>query len=254
MSRSSEQRVALHQPTRFSARSQVYFRLLDDLSLRLFAVKVQGHARDVDQRKDHGRETDGRVLGGGKPLRELRCRGEHHFSNVWNESKGKSTVLKNVSISRSKQKIELKMTRERRHEYRLLFDCEPATLKATHGVKTPGSFDFWEASLHTSLAVTTRPSAASLNPVSPIHCNNSKIILFNEQKVYRVLFFMLIYDDLLANDGQTFIHHKAQKVLFFSFPFVFEIRNSFEIRSKKMVWGILVVSSCISSSTKPILR
>lgn len=54
--------------------------------------------------------------------------------------------------------------------YALFFDGEPATLNATQGVKTPGYADFGEASLQTSLAVTTRPSAASRRPASPIHC------------------------------------------------------------------------------------
>lgn len=58
------------------------------------------------------------------------------------------------------------------HLYVLFFDGEPATLKATQGVKTPENFDFGDASLQTSLAVTTRPSAVFLNPASPIHCND----------------------------------------------------------------------------------
>lgn len=53
--------------------------------------------------------------------------------------------------------------------YVLFLDGEPATLKATHGVKTPLNVDLGDASLQTNLAVTTRPSAASLNPASPIH-------------------------------------------------------------------------------------
>lgn len=53
--------------------------------------------------------------------------------------------------------------------YILFLDGEPATLKATHGVKTPLNVDLGDASLQTNLAVTTRPSAASLNPASPIH-------------------------------------------------------------------------------------
>lgn len=56
--------------------------------------------------------------------------------------------------------------------YVLFFDGEPAILKATQGVKTPENFDFGDASLQTSLAVTTRPSAESLSPTSPIHWND----------------------------------------------------------------------------------
>ena len=82
VSRSSEQRVVLHQSTNFSTRSQTYFRLLDDFLSGLFTMQVQGHAGDVDQGKDHGRETNGRVFRGGKALGELCRRREHHFSNV----------------------------------------------------------------------------------------------------------------------------------------------------------------------------
>lgn len=80
--------------------------------------------------------------------------------------------------------------------YVLFFDGEPATLKATHGVKTPLNVDLGDASLQTSLAVTTRPSAASLNPASPIHYDDiawnresSKIIKSDKLHIYRLSIF-----------------------------------------------------------------
>lgn len=56
--------------------------------------------------------------------------------------------------------------------YVLVFDGDPTTLKTTQGVKTRGNVDIGDASLQTNLTVTSRPSAASLSPVSPIHCHN----------------------------------------------------------------------------------
>lgn len=41
-------------------------------------------------------------------------------------------------------------------------------------MKTPGCVDSGDASRHTSFAITTFPSAASLSPASPIHCNDPR--------------------------------------------------------------------------------
>jgi len=51
-------------------------------------------------------------------------------------------------------------------------------------VKTLGSVDLGDASLQTSLAVTTLPSAASLRPASPIHCNEDAMM---DEETYKIL-------------------------------------------------------------------
>lgn len=79
---SSEQRIVLHQSAYLPTVRQADFRFLHDLPLRLFTVKIQRHAGDVDQRQNHRGQTDGCVLGGGESLGELGRRGERHFSNV----------------------------------------------------------------------------------------------------------------------------------------------------------------------------
>jgi hypothetical protein len=94
--------------------------------------------------------------------------------------------------------------------YILFFDGEPATLKATQGVKTLGSVDLGDASLQTSLAVTTLPSAASLSPASPIHCNIHAMI---DERTYKILsrLFLRFISIILIARARALARRKAAR-------------------------------------------